>query len=461
MTDVNNSLRAIISFSVIALLLVVIGAMQSWSVALTIFNLGLISAIMALGVNIQWGYAGLFNVGTMGFAALGGVAAVLVSQPPVPEAWAAGGWRLAVSIALFITIITMVVLIYKKTPKGLIRNISIAGVVVPGYFVFRFFFDPASAAIESVNPAVTGFLGGLGLPILFSWIVGGFFAAGAAWLVGKVSLGLRSDYLAIATLGISEIIIAFIKNEDWLTRGVKNVTGLDRPVPYEIELQTNDYFIGWIEWLNQGTLSILPDDEQTAVLKQMVIEHSGVFVKLCYSGLFVTVLITILMLSVKALDSPWGRMMRAIRDNEVSAGAMGKNVTGRHLQVFILGSAVVGIAGAMLVTLDGQLTPGTYHPLRYTFLIWVMVIVGGSGNNLGAVLGGFLIWLVWIEAEPVGVWAIDQLTSWMEGSSPVRLHLMETAQHMRVFIMGLVLLLVMRFHPEGILPEVIKREEGE
>ncbi|MDH5187700.1 MAG: branched-chain amino acid ABC transporter permease [Rhodospirillaceae bacterium] len=461
MIDINNSLRAIISFSVIALLFVVIGTVQSWSVALTIFNLGIISAIMALGVNIQWGYAGLFNVGTMGFAALGGVAAVLVSQPPVPEAWTAGGWRLAVSIALFIAIISMVVIVYKKTTKGLIRNISITAIIVPGYFVFRFFFDPASSAIESVNPAVTGFLGGLGLPILFSWIVGGFFAAGAAWLVGKVSLGLRSDYLAIATLGISEIIIAFIKNEDWLTRGVKNVTGLNRPVPYEIELQKNDAFIGWVEWLNESALSAISADKHTALLHQMVIEHSGIFVKLCYSGLFIAVLITILMLSVKALDSPWGRMMRAIRDNEISAGAMGKNVTGRHLQVFILGSAVVGIAGAMLVTLDGQLTPGTYHPLRYTFLIWVMVIVGGSGNNLGSVLGGFLIWLVWIEAEPVGVWAIDQLTSWMDGSNPIRLHLMETAQHMRVFIMGLVLLLVMRFHPEGLLPEVVKREEGE
>ena len=461
MTDINNSLRAIISFFVIALLFVVVGTMQSWSVALTIFNLGLISAIMALGVNIQWGYAGLFNVGTMGFAALGGVAAVLISQPPVPEAWVAGGWRLGVSIAIFIAVIAMVVAVYKKTAKGLIRNISITAIIIPGYFVFRFFFDPASAAIESVNPAVSGFLGGMGLPILFSWIVGGIFAAGAAWLVGKVSLGLRSDYLAIATLGISEIIIAFIKNEDWLTRGVKNVTGLDRPVPYEIELQKNETFIGWVKWLNESALETVSEDKYTALLHQMVIEHSGIFVKLCYSGLFIVVLIAILMLSVKALDSPWGRMMRAIRDNEVAAGAMGKNVTGRHLQVFVLGSAVVGIAGAMLVTLDGQLTPGTYHPLRYTFLIWVMVIVGGSGNNLGSVLGGFLIWLVWIEAEPVGVWAMDQLTSWMDGSSPIRLHLMETAQHMRVFIMGLVLLLVMRFHPEGLLPEVVKREEGQ
>ena len=148
--------------------------------------------------------------------------------------------------------------------------------------------------------------------------------------------------------------------------------------------------------------------------------------------------------------------MRAIRDNEVAAAAMGKNVTGRHLQVFIIGSAVVGIAGAMLTTLDGQLTPGTYNPLRFTFLIWVMVIVGGSGNNLGSVLGGFLIWFIWIEAEPVGIWLINYATGWMDTTSPVRIHLINSAQHMRLFMMGLVLLLVMRFNPGGILPEVTK-----
>ena len=129
------------------------------------------------------------------------------------------------------------------------------------------------------------------------------------------------------------------------------------------------------------------------------------------------------------------------------------------MQAFIIGSAVVGIAGAMLTTMDGQLTPGTYQPLRYTFLIWVMVIVGGSGNNLGAVLGGFIIWFFWVEAEPVGIWLIDFATSWMDGENPVRLHLMDTAQHMRMFTMGLILLLVMRFNPGGVLPETVNRAE--
>ena len=146
-------------------------------------------------------------------------------------------------------------------------------------------------------------------------------------------------------------------------------------------------------------------------------------------------------------------MMRAIRDNETAAEAMGKDVTGRHLQVFILGSAVCGIAGAMLTTLDGQLTPTSYIPLRFTFLIWVMVIVGGSGNNLGSILGGFLIWFVWTEAEPAGTWLMNFLTNWLPEGNAVKDHLIQSAQHMRLFVMGFILLLVMRFSPRGILPE--------
>ena len=248
-----------------------------------------------------------------------------------------------------------------------------------------------------LNP--TGFLGGMGLPIIFSWVVGGFVAAGIAWCIGKVALGLRADYLAIATLGISEIIIAVLKNEDWLTRGVKNVTGLARPVPYEIDLQASRWFIDMIRWWHSGSLDMLSEIEQQQALKQHVIDGSSIFVKLCYTGLFAGVLIIILMLSIRALNSPWGRLMRAIRDNEIAAGAMGKDVTRRHLEIFVIGSAVVGIGGAMLTTLDGQFTPTSYQPLRYTFLIWVMVIVGGSGNNMGSVLGAFLIWMVWIEGS--------------------------------------------------------------
>ena len=431
------NLRNILLFAVMGALLIAVGVIQSANVALAILNLCLISAIMTLGVNIQWGYAGLFNAGVMGFAALGGLAAVVVSFPPVPEAWSAGGPRAILGVASGALAIGLAILTWRKIPGSRrTRGWAAAAVTLAGIILMRFILDPAVEAIEAVEPAKTGFLGGLGLPIVISWIAGGAFAALAAWGIGKISLGLRSDYLAIATLGISEIIIYFLKNEEWMARGVKNVNGLPRPVSYEIDLQQTV----WVQ-------------ELAATFGFSLVELSSIIVKLSYAGLFIVVLAIVFWLSEIALKSPWGRMMRAIRDNEVAASAMGKDVTWRHLQVFVLGSAVIGLAGAMLTTLDGIFTPASYQPLRFTFLVWVMVIVGGSGNNLGSILGGFVIWFFWIEAEPIGLALIEFLTSGMAVDSALRLHLIENAAHTRLATMGVVLLLVLRFSPRGLIPE--------
>ena len=433
----TERLRNSLLFAGMASLLVAVGVFQSANLALAILNLCLISAIMTLGVNIQWGYAGLFNAGVMGFTALGGLAAVIISVPPVTEAWVAGGVRAVSGLFVGVLAIALGILAWKKLSLGkTARGWASALIVVVGVIAMRWVVDPAVEAIEAVEPAKTGFLGGFGLPIMFAWMAGGALAALAAWAIGKISLGLRSDYLAIATLGISEIIIYVLKNEDWLARGVKNVNGLPRPVPYEIELQATPWVQNWASRLDIN-----------------LIEFSSIIVKLCYAGLFVVVLALIYWLSERALRSPWGRMMRAIRDNETAAGAMGKNVTSRHLQVFILGSAVIGIAGAMLTTLDGIFTPSTYQPLRFTFLVWVMVIVGGSGNNLGSILGGFVIWFFWIEAEPLGLGLISFLTSSMAEESPLKIHLLQNAAYTRYITMGVVLLLVLRFSPRGLIPE--------
>jgi len=423
-------------FAMVAALLIGTGFVQSWNTALTIFNMGLISAIMALGVNMQWGYAGLFNIGIMGFVALGGLAVVITSTAPVAAAWSAGGFRVMLALALGAGVIFGAVKFRKWLPRGPMRNLGLIVWLVAGFFIYRAVFDPAVNAIEAINPAVTGNIGGLGLPVLLSWPVGGVLAAAAAWVIGKTALGLRSDYLAIATLGIAEIIIAVLKNEDWLDRGVKNVIGLPRPVPYEINLQNSAGFVK-----SAGSLGIDP------------VMASTLFVKLSYGVLFAVVLLLIIWLSQKALRSPWGRMMRAIRDNEEAAEAMGKNVTARHLQVFILGSAVCGIAGAMMTTLDGQFTPTSFQPLRFTFLIWVMVIVGGSGNNWGAVLGGMLIWFLWVEVEPLGNALMQLVTSGMADGSSLKAHLIASSAHMRLLTMGVILLLVLRFAPRGLIPE--------
>jgi len=427
--------KTLLLFGAVALLFLLTGVFQSWNLALNILNMALISSIMALGVNIQWGYAGLFSVGTMGFVALGGLAVVLISAEPVPGAWALGGTGIVTGLAIGAASIAAAIFAYRRLPKGRMRGVGVAAILIVGFFLYRSVFDPSVLAVEVNNPATAGNLGGLGLPALLAWPAGGLLAAAAAWAIGKTALGLRSDYLAIATLGIAEIIIAVLKNEDWLARGVKNVISLPRPVPYEVDMQQS---AGFLDWTNRYGLD--------------PVTTSSIIVKLCYAGLFVAVLLALIWLSQSALHSPWGRMMRAIRDNEVAAEAMGKDVTRRHLQVFIIGSAVIGIAGAMMTTMDSQLTPGTYQPLRFTFLIWVMVIVGGSGNNWGSVLGGFLIWWLWVMVEPIGLWLMNAITYGM-GDGWLKSHLLESAAHMRLLTMGIVLLLVLRFAPRGLMPE--------
>ena len=410
----------------------------TWNSSLVILNLCLISAIMALGVNIQWGYAGLFNTGIVGFVAIGGLAPVIVSSPVVPEIWTGPGlYRLIAGLALGVGVVAAAAFAYQRT-RGRNRTLAVLAIAIGGFFLYRAVLDPAVVFIEANNPAAYGNIGGLGLPALISWPVGGLFAAAAAWVIGKTALGLRSDYLAIATLGIGEIIVAVLKNEDWLDRGVKNVINVPRPwpVPDEITLQRASWFQDWT--MNMGWSPVTT---------------STILVKLLYGSLFLAVLALILVASELALNSPWGRMMRAIRDNETAARAMGKDVTRRHLQVFILGSAICGVAGAMLVTLDGQLTPGSYTPLRFTFTIWLMVIVGGSGNNWGAILGAFLIWFLWIKVDPWGNALMYSITAGMPEGSDLKHYLIDSAAQMRTITMGLILLLVLRFAPKGLIPE--------
>lgn len=432
----SDQTKTISLFALVAVLIIGTGFVQSWNSALFILNMGLISAIMSLGVNLQWGIAGLLNVGIMGFVALGGLATVLISMKPDPEAWAAGGPSILMGLLIGAATIGASIFASRKIAKGWPRILGVLAILLLGFVLYRLTFIPAVKAVEAVNPATSGYLGGLGLPILIAWPVGGLLAAGAAWVIGKTALGLRSDYLAIATLGISEIIIAVLKNEDWMSRGVKNVIGIPRPLPYEIDLQNDPSFV-----------------ERAANIGLDPTTASTLYVKIGYALLFTIVLIALLWLSQKALNSPWGRMMRAIRDNETAARAMGKNVTARHLQIFILGSAIVGIAGAMMTTLDAQLTPASYQPLRFTFLVWVMVIVGGSGNNLGAVLGGFIVWFLWVQVEPIGLWLMQVITAPLAEDNALRTHLIESAAHMRLLTMGLFLLIMLRFSPRGLLPE--------
>lgn len=431
------------SFIIMGFLLIFVGILQSWGVAFSILNLCLISAVMSMGVNIQWGFAGLINFGVMGFLAIGGLATVLVSVPPVLESWSAGGFGIIISLIFLILIIFICLFINKKLTNHKYRYHLIFLIILLTIPTLKLISGPSIKLIESINPAAQGYLGGLGLPIIFSWFIGGLLSAAIAFVIGKICLGLRSDYLAISTLLISGIIVTVIKHEEWLSRGVKNVIGLKRPAPYEVDLQNSEFFIKFIETLRFWA----------PTTKDIIISSSGIFVKLCFTLIFSITLITLLYLSERAINSPWGRMMRAIRDNEIAAKAMGKNIVRHQLNIFMIGSAIIGFAGAMLVTYDGLFTPSSYQPLRYTFLIWVMVLLGGSGNNYGSILGGFVVWFIWIESAPIALFVINSLTFYLEYNNPVKLHLVESVPYFRYLMMGIGLLLVMRFRPEGLLPE--------
>ena len=248
-----------------------------------------------------------------------------------------------------------------------------------GYCVYRSQIDPAAAYIE----ANAGFVGGLGGHPILGWIFGGVLAAVIAYIVGKICLGLRTDYLAIATIGISEIIRALIKNMDWLTRGTLTVSPIPWPTPLPQEYQAGGM------------------DGQSALL----LARGGFLL------LAIVVLGIALWLISRAYAGPWGRMMRAIRDNHIAAASMGKNVTARQLEIFVFGSVLMGIGGAMLVSFVQIFDPSSYQPINHTFIIWVMIIVGGAGNNWGAIFGAVLIWIIWVISEPLatGDFRVGQL----------------------------------------------------
>ena len=172
------------AISIMVSLFILVGFIQGWSVSLVILNMCIISAIMTMGVNISWGYAGVINFGVMGFLAMGGLAAVLVSYPPIKEAWQVGGSGLGISFILLVLLITVVYFINKLVQKKLLKYWLNGLIIFFGILIIRYFFLNATSKIEEVDPALAGFLGGANLPIIFSWAVGGFFAAGVAF-IGK------------------------------------------------------------------------------------------------------------------------------------------------------------------------------------------------------------------------------------------------------------------------------------
>ncbi len=428
---ISANLRDGLLFASLGLIILAVFLYQGPATTIQLLVSAVTYSLVALGLNIHWGYGGQFNFAVMGFLMLGGYAVVLTSYPLNMDFWNSDGPALLGRAALAAAIgAAIVVAAHKAHRFGITGKLKTALVIIAwlaAYIGYRTQIDPATTYIEDK----AGFVGGLGLPIEVSWLVGGLIAGVVAWLVGKVCLGLRTDYLAIATIGISEIIRAFLKNMDWLTRGTLTVSPLPWPVPTALETGIDD-----------KTLALVAS-------------------RSLFLAVTVAVTAVLFFLLQRAYGGAWGRMMRAIRDSDVAAEAMGKNVKSRQIELFVFGAVLIGIGGALMTTYVQIYDPGGYQPINHTFIVWVMVIVGGAGNNLGALFGGVLIIIAWNMSAPLSVLAFRWFDAGMQAVGlPGIPDLDSRALQARVFILGLVIVLALRYAPRGLIPERIRRHEA-
>jgi branched-chain amino acid transport system permease protein len=286
--------------------------------------------------------------------------------------------------------------IYAVLALGLNVQYGLAGQINIG--VAGFFAVGAYTSAILTTATSSAHLGGFDLPFLVG--IAGAMATSAivAVGIGWVTMRLRSDYLAIATIGIAEIIRLVFKNEEWLTNGVRGVPGIPRP---------------FVETLGADPLVSLAVVAGFILLAYWMVE--------------------------RARRSPWGRVLRAIRENEDGVLAAGKDVARFRLQGFVLGASLMGMAGGLYAHFIGFISPEAFMPLYGTFLVWVMLIAGGAGNNRGAVLGAFAIWMLWSATQ----FLTDELGA----------EYATQAGALRVLLIGVLLQVILIARPQGILPE--------
>jgi len=332
---------------------------------------GSIYAVIALGLNVQWGYTGLFNIGIAAFFSIGAFTTALVTT---------------------------------TKPTG-----AIAGFTQQAF--------------------------GLGAPFLAGVLAAGLAAGLLALLVGGPTLRLREDYLAIATIGIAELVRLIFQNERWLANGPQPLRGIPQPLACLVRDRTCD----WLPASVTGLFAPLSPRDYT-------------YVYLVIASLFV--IVTFLVLE-RAIRSPWGRLLRAIREDEAAAAMSGKDVARVKLQAFVVGAVIMGVGGALYAHYMVSIDYSHFDPLYATFLIWVMLMLGGSGNNRGAILGAFVIWGVWTGTAFI----VDLVRPALALVSP---DLPARGPYLRLMLIAIVLLLILLFRPKGLIGEekVVSRLSG-
>ena len=256
---------------------------------------------------------------------------------------------------------------------------------------------------------------------IYGLIVGLVVAALVAVAIGIPTLRLRADYLAIATLGLAEVIRLFLRNERQWTNGSAGIRGIP------------SFFEGWPLL---GTFpQTMPTLEFAIVVGSPITLGTQFWRQLLNVSLLLAFLGAAFFVLRRAQQSPWGRVLRTIRSDEDLAKALGKNTFAFKMQAFVLGSVVMALAGVFYAHLNLFVNPGDLDPIT-TFYVWVAVILGGSGSNRGALLGGFVV-----VAIREGSRFLNDFAWFPIDGAPLRL-----------LLIGLLIVLVMRFRPQGVLP---------
>ena len=292
--------------------------------------LSLTFGVAVLGLNLQWGFTGLFNAGVAGFIAIGAY--------------------------------TMAIL---------------------------------------TGPSRDAVFGGFELPFVVG-LAGAMIASGiGAVIVGLATLKLRHEYLAVATFGIAVTIQLVCLNWEYLTGGTLGLIGIPNPTK------------AWVEG------------------------------PLMQNSLYLAIVVIVAGLTVAALElivkSPWGRMLKAIREDEVAAASLGKSPERVRLEAFVLGCMIMGLSGALYVSFIGYVSPWDFLPIL-TFQIWTMLIVGGSANNRGALLGALIVW---------GVWTMSGFVI----SRVVPSEIQAQGGAMQAVLIGLILVVTLLIRPRGLIGE--------
>lgn len=292
--------------------------------------LALTFSVAVLGLNLQWGFTGLFNAGVAGFLAVGGYTMAMLTGPSRPAVF--GGFEM---------------------------------------------------------PFVVGLLGAM------------LTAGVAAVVIGLLTIRLRHEYLAVATFGIAVTIQLVCVNWESVTGGTLGLIGIPNPT----------------KAMAEGSLN------QNAI----------------YLAIVVTVTVIVFWALQRLVQGPWGRMLKAIREDETAAASLGKNPVRVRLEAFVLGCMLMGLSGALYVGFIGYVSPFDFLPI-VTFQIWTMLIVGGAANNRGAVLGALIVWGVWTLSG----FAISRIVppAYQAQSGAIQ-----------AVLIGLILVLVLLFRPRGLIGE--------